>query len=667
MRYLVEDDFTMKKRLTVLFTAVSMILSMFTSVPALADEIETEIEVEEGMEIIAGSDATEEPTTKLTDAVDPNGVMFWKWSIRILSVSTTKSKISEVTFNNIPDGAEDVEIAFYVSDDDNNLIDIVKKSSTSITNTGSAKATVTVQAKKNQNGTGHIAAVLTYVLDGAEYTIDAAVDLEVNVSASIVSSGECGDDLTWTLDNTGTLTISGTGAMTEWDWGGAPWYSKANSITKVIIENGVTNIGSYAFSWCSGMTDINIPESVVSIGEWAFTSCRSLTELRLPDGITKIENHTFESCDGLTSINIPESVTIIEDYAFSACRSLTDIKIPDGVTNIGSFAFYNCMNLTDINIPNGVTIIENSAFSSCISLTGIVLPDGVTSIGDEAFRRCGKLVTINIPDGVTSIGYRAFEDCSSLESINIPDGVTSIEDDTFEGCRSLTSLKLPESVTSIGKYAFSYCTALTDISLPDSVESIGDWAFYGCSGLKEIIIPDGVTYIYYRTFSGCDSLTGVSIPDSVKGIGNYAFYDCPALESISIPGSVERIEPEAFSGNLSDVYYSGTEEKWNEIEISDNNSDLLNAAIHYCMESDIVIHYADGTVTFEGNTPVRPGAVLIHAIYTSEGRLDRTDIYPVTGVSDIITIEADFAPETSELMLWNGTEKMKPLVYGVTI
>ncbi len=283
-------------------------------------------------------------------------------------------------------------------------------------------------------------------------------------SETIVASGTCGDNLTWKLDDEGTLTISGKGAMTEWvNSDAAPWKTYSNTINKVVIQPGVTSIGGDAFSECKNLTSITIPEGVTSIGDNAFVGCSSLTSITIPEGVTIIEWGTFLGCSSLKSITIPEGVTIIGDKAFRGCSSLTSITIPEGVTSIGAGAFRDCSSLTSITIPEGVTSIGWSAFQGCSSLKSITIPEGVTSIEDSVFYECSSLKSITIPEGVTSIEAEAFSGCSSLTSITIPEGVTSIEWGTFQGCSSLKSITIPESVTSIGENAFYACDSLKDI------------------------------------------------------------------------------------------------------------------------------------------------------------------------------------------------------------
>ena len=250
------------------------------------------------------------------------------------------------------------------------------------------------------------------------------------------------DNLTWKLDADGTLTISGTGAMKNYNYydNPSPASQKKGSVKKVVIKDGVTSIGDYAFRSCNNLTSIMISNSVTSIGNSAFFYCTSLTSVTIPDNVTSIENYAF-AYTGLKSITIPDSVTNIGNYAFAGCKDLTSITIPDSVTSIGNYAFYNCSSLTSITIPDSVTSIENYAFAYT-GLKSITIPDSVTNIGNYAFAGCKDLTSITIPDSVTSIGNYAFYNCSSLTSITIPDSVTSIGDNAFNNCTNLTTISL---------------------------------------------------------------------------------------------------------------------------------------------------------------------------------------------------------------------------------
>ena len=385
------------------------------------------------------------------------------------------------------------------------------------------------------------------------------------------SSGTCGENLTWTLSDDGVLTISGTGAMTDYSYSSsAPWYSSRSSITSVIISDGVTSIGNYAFYNCRSLTSVTIPNSVTSIGKYAFYDCRSLTSETIPNSVTSIGGGAFEGCSSLTSVTIPNSVTSIGYDAFYNCSSLTSVTIPNSVKSIGSQAFSGCSSLTSVTIPNSVTSIGFRAFRGCSRLASVTIPNSVTSIGDEAFRGCSGLTSVTIPNSVTSIGEWAFSGCTGLTSVTIPNSVTSIREGAFSVCSGLTSVTLNsntivdnsniksifgeqvteyilgDEITSIGSSAFSDCYKLTSVTIPNSLTSIGGEAFSGCSNLTSVTIPNSVTSIGERAFSYCSGLTSVTIPNSVTSIGNGTFYGCSSLTSVTIPNSVTSIGDYAF-------------------------------------------------------------------------------------------------------------------------
>ncbi len=202
-----------------------------------------------------------------------------------------------------------------------------------------------------------------------------------------LSSGSCGDDLTWTLDQTHLLTVRGTGAMSDVE------FSYKNAIRNAVMESGVTSIGYEAFYCCTGLTSVTIPTSVTSIGVSAFYKCSSLTSVTIPNSVTSIGIHAFSACSGLTSVTIPNSVTSIGHHAFENCTGLTGVTIPDSVTSIGS-AFYGCTGLTSVTIPDSVEIIEEYAFYGCTGLTSVTIPDSVEYIAEDAFYGCTGLTDV---------------------------------------------------------------------------------------------------------------------------------------------------------------------------------------------------------------------------------------------------------------------------------
>ena len=169
------------------------------------------------------------------------------------------------------------------------------------------------------------------------------------IAAQAANSGTCGKNVKWSLDASGTLTISGSGAMDDYSYASnsqAPWYWSFEDIKKVVISNGVTSIGSWAFNDCSNLTSVTMPNTVTTIGADAFRKCTSLTTVKFSSNLKTISDNAFYCCKGLKSVTVPDSVTSIGGSAFINCENFTSITIPDSVTNIGYDAFKNCGNLT---------------------------------------------------------------------------------------------------------------------------------------------------------------------------------------------------------------------------------------------------------------------------------------------------------------------------------
>ena len=438
-----------------------------------------------------------------------------------------------------------------------------------------------------------------------------------------------------------TLSLFGDG-VTEI---GSSAFSGCSNLTSITIPDSVTSIGNSAFAHCSGLMSITIPDSVTSIDACAFYYCTSLTSVTIPDSVTSIGNEAFSWCTGLTSITIPDSVKSIGDQTFYCCNGLTSVTIPDSVTSIGNYAFYNCSGLTSVTIPDSVTSIGSSAFSGCSNLTSITIPDSVTSIGSSAFSGCSGLTSVTIGNGVTFIDDLTFYSCSNLTSIVIPSGIEKIANGAFENCRSLKDIYITDitawcNISGLNnlmdnrfccKRLFLNNELVTTVTIPNDINSIPDYAFGFCLDLTSVVINDNVTSIGNYAFAGCINLVSATIGNSVTEIGGYAFYDCRNLASIIIPSSVTSIAENAFaSTGVTNVTIGD-----NVISLGKNafaNSELISVSIGKGITeiSDYAFYACQDLVTV-----VMPNTITRIGRYAFNGCIALTDI-PIHGSVKVI-------------------------------
>ncbi len=352
-------------------------------------------------------------------------------------------------------------------------------------------------------------------------------------------SGVCGDGVTYVYQNH-TLTISGSGTIDS-----TPGRI-TTVVTSVIINQGVTGIGSGVFYGYANLTSVTIPDSVTNIDDHAFYRCSSLANVTLPNSITYIGESAFGSCTGLTGIVIPGSVTHIDRYAFDGCTHLTSVTIPDSITYIDDGTFRRCSGLASITIPNSITRIGCEAFGDCSGLTSIVIPNSVTYIDNHAFDGCTRITSITIPDSVTRIGEWAFSGCSGLTSITISNPVAVIDDYVFEGCPAGMVIhgwdpSTTKTYANAKGLAFAAITAVMDtpdFTLPAQLTTIEAEAFSGIRA-SVVYIPDTVTSLGSKAFADCTYLTQIRIPDSITTIPSDVFdrIDLSKIIIFGTPGS----------------------------------------------------------------------------------------------------------------------------------
>lgn len=276
-------------------------------------------------------------------------------------------------------------------------------------------------------------------------------DVETLLSSVADVSGQCGDNLTWVYDS-GTLTISGTGEM--WPYSSTndqPWDAYKSVITSVVIEEGVTSIGDYAFYGYSTIVNLVLPETLTQICSYSFYSCKKLTDIIFPEGLQVIGSYAFAYCNGITEIIFPQNLESLGSYAFYYCQYLASVIIQGNLKSIQKYTFSHCTELNHVALSENIETIEEYAFDGCSGLVSVVFPRNVVLISHYAFRSCRKLATIRFESPVIpSIPYRdsgghsypAFYGVTAYAYY--PDCWTSVPTDSYGGNLTWISYKSDE-------------------------------------------------------------------------------------------------------------------------------------------------------------------------------------------------------------------------------
>lgn len=381
------------------------------------------------------------------------------------------------------------------------------------------------------------------------------------------TSGKCGPSAYWSFDSsTGTLTISGSGAMNDYEYGDYPWMDYRDSIQTIVIGDQITQIGRYAFTGTACST-IKFGKNVRSIGERAFLECRNLNgDLTLPDSVQTIGAGAFQGCEKLSGdLTIPDSVVEIGEGAFRDCKNLNGtLTLGKNLRTIGKEAFYWCAFTGSLTIPEGVAEIADGAFSSLHQFNRdgmfngtLTLPSTLKTIGAEAFAYTDFSGELLIPDGVTSIGANAFAKCDGFGgTLSLPDSVKTVGEWAFYLCEGFTGLKLSASLTKIEERSFAHMYGLkTEVVIPEGVTEIGEGAF-SCSYMPSVRLPSTLKKIEKQAFMYAHNLTKITLPDGLETIGDEAFSGCRFKKAIVLPASIKSIGKKAFYGYS--YYGSGT-------------------------------------------------------------------------------------------------------------
>lgn len=422
---------------------------------------------------------------------------------------------------------------------------------------------------------------------------------------TVIASGKCGDNATWTLNDEGLVTVSGTGDMYNYSnmLDESPW--RANyTINEVLIEEGITSIGRFSFYLCKGLNSISIPSTVASIGSRAFYSCNYIGTVNYGGTLSQWCNIDFGDNESTPFSYSPYATLKINDKAID-----TELVIPDGVTEIKQYAFSNNNSIKTITIPSSVTNIDAHAIDAN-GLDVIVKGSTPATVTAETF---GGTSFIFVDNNRVSTYKSAWPDYadrifpkSSLEFVantTATDGHSALlnaiggvgtessvvglkVNGTINGYdimlmrNKLTNLRyldlsdatiVPEKnnyeyytgcytkENEFGAYSFYEVDNLRSIILPKNITSIGDHALSYCNSLIEVVgMPDCCKTIGYSAFAANPKLLTMEVGSGVTRINKYAFRDAPNIKSISFPASLSIIDERAFFGceKLESIHFS---------------------------------------------------------------------------------------------------------------
>lgn len=467
-----------------------------------------------------------------------------------------------------------------------------------------------------------------------------------------VYTGTCGDNLTWGLTASGLLTIRGEGAMADYAKEGspiAPWIAYKDTLVAVVIEDGVTTIGKYAFNGCGSLQTVVMSDSVTAIMDGAFRECRKLSSINLSKNLTEINQYAFVGAYALDNVVIPGTVTTTGTGAFQSCKGLKNITIENGVTVLANDFFLGCAALEEVKLPASLTKLglARGVFSGCTALKKVsflsattvinggagVIPAGAEIYGYEGSTAktyatengntfvelpeplldegtCGADLKWELTMGgvLTIFGTGNMDDYtkadaenpvlapwydynSQIKEIIIKDGVTVIGTRAFAGT-AVKTVTMADSVTELGGYVFSGCAKLVSITFSKNLESIGQYAFSGCKELASLSIPDSVSGFGSHAFNGCSGLLELDLGAGLASMYNGDFAGCSKLTCVVLPRTLIRVgnEKGSFQGctNLEKLVFLS-----HLTLIPDNAEAIPSNTVIYCYPGSTAAQYAE--------------------------------------------------------------------------
>lgn len=415
--------------------------------------------------------------------------------------------------------------------------------------------------------------------------------------AASTASGKCGKNAKWKfVESTGTLTISGSGPMKNYDFSEeSPWNEYSDQITTIKIGSKITRIGNAAFYSCYQVSALEIPASVKAIGDQAFESCSRVKSITFSEGLQEIGVEAFSGLWQVKTLKLPASLTKIGFYAFAHMESLKSISINKKNPNYSIDAngvLYNKAKTTLVLYPAGR------------KSTSFKIPGTVKKIGIGSFEQCQWLKAVDIPKSVTKISAGAFACSRKLAKVTGAKSVTTLGSDCFTGCIKLTAFPFSNKLKTIGEGAF-HGASLSEVYIPASVEKIGRIAFcqtfdsmqngivaltkikvspknkYYASDKYGVLFDKKMTTLYQYPIA--NQRTKYEVPVSVKFIHSDSFIGCAYLKSVTLNKKLQKIGFGSFNDcpKLKVVNYKGTEKNWQKVVVKGGNYALEDATLRF--------------------------------------------------------------------------------------
>ena len=411
-----------------------------------------------------------------------------------------------------------------------------------------------------------------------------------------------GATMDWVFDDTtGTLTVSGTGAIPDYSSNASdtPWYQYKDQITSIVVKEGITSLGNYFAKGFSNVSSIILPDGLLKIGTGAFQGT-AVTEIILPETLTAIGNYGFYGTK-LTAIDIPASVTIIDQYSFNSCKDLATVTGGEGIVSAEGYAFNGTAFITNAdNYENGILYVGTAVIAALQNESGeYTFKKQINAFASNAF----NAIDVSL---VNYAGTRAEWSAINFgtNNTNVADAQVIFAGETYNCLFDYETGVLrvfgkgatpsfPNDASSAPWY--KYIDLVTEVVIEEGITSIGNHAFKNFTKLEKVTLPEGLSKTGSAVFENT-AIKEITLPESMTAMGNYNFHKVKTLKEIHIPANLTSIGKSAFlSCGLETICYYGTPEQFEAITVNATGNDVFKAATVVYMQ-DFVIRKASVTI-----------------------------------------------------------------------